>query len=122
MPAEQVYAEAEIGERLATLPAWRHRDGALERRFRTASFKASLMVVTTVGHLCEAAWHHPEMVVTFNTVVVRLWTHSANGITAKDFELAAKIEEVIGWQPGKMAGALMGPPSDPRHAYIRHDG
>ena len=121
MPAEHVYAEAEIGERLVPLPAWRHRDGAIERSFRTASFKASLMVVTTIGHLCEAAWHHPELVVTFNTVVVRLWTHSAKGITARDFELAAKIEEVIGWQPGKTAGALTGPPSDSRHAYILHD-
>ena len=121
MSPEPTFAEVEILDRLATLPGWRYRDGAIERSFRTASFKASLMVVTTIGHLCEAAWHHPEIIVSFNTVAVRLWTHSAEGITGKDFELASKIEEVIGWQPGKTGGALTGPPSDPRHAYIRHD-
>ena len=121
MSVERTFAEAEVFEQLATLPGWSLRGGAIERSFRTASFKSSLMVATTIGHLCEAAWHHPEMTVSFNTVVVRLWTHSAKGITKKDFELASRIEDVICWQPGKAGGALTGPPSDARHAYVRHE-
>ena len=50
------------------------------------------MVVNTVGHLSEAAWHHPDLRVSYAWVEVRLKTHSANGITDKDFSLAAKIE------------------------------
>ena len=115
----QAYDEATVAALLAPLPHWAHADGALQRRYRTASFKAALMVATTIGHLCEAAWHHPELLVSFSGVTVRLWTHTAHGITAKDFELAAEIEAVVGWRP--RGGALTGTPDDPRHAYIRHD-
>jgi 4a-hydroxytetrahydrobiopterin dehydratase len=63
------------------------------------------------------------MTVTYARVEVRLMTHSARGITDKDFELAAKIEEVIQWQPGKAGGALEGTPAtDQRFAYIKYDG
>ena len=79
------------------------------------------MVVNTIGHLCEAAWHHPDLVVGYNSVLVKLSTHSAEGITDKDFALAAKIESVIAWQPGKEDGPFDGTPTDPRYAYIKYD-
>ena len=116
MSSLQPFSDEEIAAGLASLPHWAHVDGALQRRFRTTSFKAALMVATTVGHLCEAAWHHPELVVAYAGVTVRLWTHTAHGLTARDFELAAEIEAVIDWRP---RGALTGPPD--RHAILRHD-
>ena len=61
--------------------------------------KATLIVVNTVGHLCEAAWHHPDMEVSYNKVRVKLQNHDAGGITDKDFELASKLDEVVLWQP-----------------------
>ncbi len=121
MAQEKTYDDKAIREKLADLPHWDYKDGALERSYKTANFKATLMVVTTVGHLCEAAWHHPDMIVGYNNVTVRLATHSAKGITDKDFALAGKIEEVIGWQPGKEGKGLDGTPSDPKHAYIKYD-
>jgi 4a-hydroxytetrahydrobiopterin dehydratase len=54
-------------------------------------------------------------------VEVRLQNHAAKGITDKDFELAKKIEDVIGWQPGKTGGALEGTPQEERFAYIKYD-
>ena len=49
-------------------------------------------------------------------------THTAKGITDKDFELAKKIEEVVSWRPGKAGGALEGTPeSDQRFAYVKYD-
>lgn len=122
-PAEHVYTEPEIEARLRDLPQWKLEDGWIRRRYRTHSWKGTLMVVNAVGHLAEAAWHHPDMTVTYARVEVRLMTHSARGITDKDFELAAKIEEVIQWQPGKAGGALEGTPAtDQRFAYIKYDG
>ena len=79
------------------------------------------MVINTVGHLAEAAWHHPELEASFNYVVVKLTNHHAQGITDKDFELAKKIEDVVQWQPGKSNGALTGTPDEPKHLYIKYD-
>jgi 4a-hydroxytetrahydrobiopterin dehydratase len=122
-PTERSYTETEIKQRLSRdLPHWKLESGSLQRIYRTHSWKATLMVVNTIGHLAEAAWHHPDLAVSYSSVEVRLMTHTAKGITDKDFELASKIEEVILWQPGKSGGALEGTPSEPRHAYIKHDG
>ena len=119
MNNEQVHDPAAIAALLAALPAWSYGDGAIQRRIRTANWKATLMVVATIGHLCEIAWHHPDLVVSYDTVLVKLSTHSAGGITDKDFELAAKIDSVLDWRPTKESGALTGPPS--KHAVVVHD-
>jgi len=119
----KVYAEQEIQERLAReLPKWYYEDGWIRRKFRTEGWKGTLMVVNAVGHLAEAAWHHPDLTVSYAFVIVKLVTHSAKGITDKDFSLARKIEEVVHWQPGKEGGALEGTPSDDqRFRYLKYD-
>ena len=80
------------------------------------------MVINAVGHLAEAAWHHPDITASYAWVEVRLMNHAAKGVTDKDFELASKIEEVVQWRPGKAGGALEGTPeTDQRFAYIKYD-
>ncbi len=122
MPAEPndtLLDENEIARLIATtLPRWRHEDGTIRRTFRTAGWPATIMVVNAVAHLAEAAWHHPDLAVSYAAVEVRLSTHSAGGVTAKDVALAARIEDVIGWQPGRDGGPLEGPPAG---SYIRYD-
>lgn len=121
--AEEVYSEAEIGERLAEeLPSWSYQDGWIRRKYKTAGWKSTLMVVNTVGHLAEAAWHHPDLTVSYAFVNVKLMNHAAKGVTEKDFALAKKIEEVVMWQPGADAtSALEGTPDDPRFKYLKYD-
>lgn len=117
-----VYSEAEIQERLQReLPHWYLENGWIRRKFRTSGWKGTLMVVNTVGHLAEAAWHHPDLTVSYAFVIVKLITHTHKGITDKDFTLARKIEEVIQWQPGLEGGPLEGTPDDPRFKYIKYD-
>ena len=118
---EKVYSEAEITERLATeLPHWYLEQGWIRRKYKTSGWKGSLMVVNTVGHLAEAAWHHPDLTVSYSFVIVQLTTHSAKGVTDKDFELARKIEEVVQWRPGADS-ALEGTPDDQRFEYLKYD-
>ena len=120
---ERVYSEAEIAERLQKdLPNWRYENGWIRRKYKTHSWKSTLMVINTVGHLAEAAWHHPDITASYAWVEVRLMNHAAKGITDKDFQLAKKIEDVVQWQPGKEGGALEGtPPTDQRFAYVKYD-
>ena len=119
---ERTYTEAEIKERLQKdLPLWWYENGWIRRKYKTHGWKGTLMIINTVGHLAEAAWHHPDITASYAWVEVRLMNHSAKGVTDKDFELAKKIEEVIAWQPAK-EGVLEGTPNeDQRFAYIKYD-
>ena len=119
----RTYSEDEIKARLEQeLPHWYLEDGWIRRHYRTSSWKGTLMVINAVGHLAEAAWHHPDITASYAWVEVRLMSHDAKGVTDRDFALAKKIEEVIHWQPGLEAGALEGTPQDDmRFAYIKYD-
>ena len=121
--ADTVYTLDEITERLAEeLPMWCFEEGCICREYKTSGWKSTLMVVNTVGHLAEVAWHHPELSVSYASVTVKLMNHDAKGITAKDFELARKIEEVVMWQPAAVPGsALEGTPDDPRFKYVKYE-
>ena len=120
---DTVYTETEVEQRLAAeLPGWILQDGWIRRKFKTSGWKGTLMVVNTVGHLAEAAWHHPDLTVSYGFVIVKLMNHAAKGITDKDFELAKKIDEVLMWQPGNDENsALTGTPDDQRFKYIKYD-
>jgi 4a-hydroxytetrahydrobiopterin dehydratase len=119
---EETYNSEEIEARLKEeLPHWYLESGWIRRKYKTSGWKGTLMVVNTIGHLAEAAFHHPDLAVSYAFVIVKLMNHAAKGITNKDFELAHKIEEVIMWQPGKAGGALVGTPDDPRFKYIKYD-
>jgi 4a-hydroxytetrahydrobiopterin dehydratase len=120
---QRVYTEEEARGRLAAeLPFWYTEEGCIRRVYRTGGWKASLMVVNTIGHLAEAAWHHPEVYLSYAAVTVKLMTQKANGITDRDFALARKIEEVVGWQPAKERSPLRGTPNDEvRFKYLEYD-
>jgi 4a-hydroxytetrahydrobiopterin dehydratase len=120
---ERTYSDKELTERLkGELTRWSFDNGWIRRKYNTHNWKGTLMVINTIGHLAEAAWHHPDIAASYNWVEVRLQTHTAKGITEKDLELAKKIEEVVQWQPAKSGGALEGTPEkDERFAYIKYD-
>jgi 4a-hydroxytetrahydrobiopterin dehydratase len=120
---DATYTVEEIEARLKDeLPKWYFEDGWIRRKYKTSGWKGTLMVITTVGHLAEAAFHHPDITASYAFVIVKLMNHAAKGVTNKDFELAKKIEEVIMWQPGAEEGsALEGTPDDPRFKYIKYD-
>jgi 4a-hydroxytetrahydrobiopterin dehydratase len=107
----KVYTPDEVNARLGELglDGWWLEDGWLRRKFNTDGWPTTLMLVNAVGYLCEAAYHHADLAVTWGKLWVKLMTHSHGGITDKDFELAKKIEEVALWRPS--GGALGGTPN-----------
>ena len=120
---DETYSDDEIVARLQDeLPKWEYDKGWIRRKYHTSGWKGTLMAVNTVGHLAEAAWHHPDLTVSYAFVIVKLMNHAAKGITEKDFALAKKIEEVVLWQPGvDEENALEGTPDDARFKYIKYD-
>ncbi len=102
--SERVYTEPEITTKLnAELPGWELREGWIRRKYKTIGWPYTLMVVNAVGHIAEAACHHPDLAVSYAEVTVKLMTHSARGITDKDFSLAQIIEKHVTWLPAEGA-------------------
>ncbi|MEX2214346.1 MAG: 4a-hydroxytetrahydrobiopterin dehydratase [Phycisphaeraceae bacterium] len=97
----KVFTEAEIVAKLKELPNWEYRDGWIRRKYKTIGWPYTLMVVNAIGHIAEAACHHPDLSVSYAEVHVKLMTHSAKGVTNNDFELAARIEQHITWLPAE---------------------
>jgi 4a-hydroxytetrahydrobiopterin dehydratase len=105
-----IHSEEEIRRRLEDVPGWYYEDGWIRRQYKTDGWPTTLMLVNHIGYLAEAAYHHPDLSVTWAKVGVKLKTHSENGITDRDFELARKIEEAVLWRPPE-GSALEGTPN-----------
>lgn len=112
---DRTYTDAEIAEKLRELPGWYYEDGWLRRVYKTDGWPTTLQLVNLIGYYAEAAYHHPDLSVTWARVIVKLQTHSAGGITDKDFESARKYDEVALWRPrgaeGGSGSALEGTPN-----------
>jgi 4a-hydroxytetrahydrobiopterin dehydratase len=85
-------SEAEVQERLAELPGWERSGEAIEKSFKRGDFVGSVEFVSMLVEPAEAMSHHPDLAISWDTVTVTLSTHSEGGLTADDFELAAKID------------------------------
>jgi 4a-hydroxytetrahydrobiopterin dehydratase len=88
--------EDAITEALSRLPAWERADDKTIARFaKLPSFPAAIEVIRQVADLAEENQHHPDMDIRYNSLKFKLSTHSEGGLTAKDTDLAAKIDAVV---------------------------
>jgi 4a-hydroxytetrahydrobiopterin dehydratase len=88
-------SDEQIEQRLRDAPAWRREDAAIARELSFADFAAAIAFVNGVAQAAEAANHHPDILLHgWNKVRLTLSTHSQGGLTAADFELAARIDEL----------------------------
>jgi 4a-hydroxytetrahydrobiopterin dehydratase len=83
--------EAEVQDRLGSLPDWTREGDAIRAVSKRGSFGAAMLYAGAVAYLAEAANHHPDLLIQWDTVTLTLSTHSAGGLTDKDFALAAQI-------------------------------
>jgi 4a-hydroxytetrahydrobiopterin dehydratase len=86
---------SKITAALADLPGWKFKRDALAKEFKFGSFREAMSFLVRVSYEAEGMNHHPEWTNVYNRVAIRLNTHDAGGrVTAKDVELAGKIEKV----------------------------
>ena len=100
-PKPQVYELDAVEGKLKELGlnAWYVEDGWIRRKFNTDGWPSTLMAVNAVGYVCEAAYHHADLSVTWGKLWVKLRNHAAGGITDKDFAVARQIEDTVLWRP-----------------------
>jgi len=92
----ELLSEGEIAERLRG-SAWRREGKEIVREWKLADFAAAIAFVDRVAEVAEAANHHPDILVHgWNNVRLAMTNHSAGGLTATDFEVAARIDGLAG--------------------------
>ncbi|MFJ7212430.1 4a-hydroxytetrahydrobiopterin dehydratase [Amycolatopsis sp. NPDC098790] len=89
----EILSDAEADERLGA--GWTRAGAVISREAELASFPQAIEVVDRVAVLAEAADHHPDIDIRWRTLTFRLSTHSAGGLTEKDFALASEIDAVL---------------------------
>ncbi|MBI3249380.1 MAG: 4a-hydroxytetrahydrobiopterin dehydratase [Deltaproteobacteria bacterium] len=88
-------SQTEIQGKLRSIPGWElAKSKAIQKKFTFPDFKEALAFVNQVGDLAEKSDHHPDIAVNYNKVTLTLSTHSAGGLTSKDFDLAGHIEKI----------------------------
>ena len=85
----------DIHERLVFLPSWEYTSDSIAKSYVAASFHRAIAFVVQIAILAELADHHPDIDIRYNRVTITLSTHSAGGVTEKDFALAKRIEEAF---------------------------
>jgi 4a-hydroxytetrahydrobiopterin dehydratase len=84
--------DEEIEARLEAVEGWTRDGDAIAREFDRGDFVGSVRFVDAIVEPAEELGHHPDLEVSWATVTVRISTHSEGGLTAADFELAARID------------------------------
>lgn len=76
---------------METVPDWESNGREITRTYKFKNFSEAMAFVNKVAGLSEAADHHPDINIRYNKVRLTLSTHSAGGLTEKDFSLARQI-------------------------------
>ena len=83
--------DEEITAALGRAPGWERAGSSITRTVRLGDFRDAMLYAGAVAHLAQAANHHPDIAISWNTVTLTLSTHSAGGLTGADFALAGQI-------------------------------
>ena len=92
MIENQRLEEEQIRKELENLPGWELKNGEITRAYKFKDFLEAMAFVNRVAQRAEAADHHPDVLIRYNKVQLTLSTHSAGGLTLKDFQLAGQID------------------------------
>lgn len=87
-------SQDDISTRLAALADWSYKESALVRTYTFGSYPDAIAFVTRLAFAAEAADHHPDLHVSYRKVTVIWTTHSAGGVTTKDFDAARQSDMI----------------------------
>jgi len=96
MAAPSRLTDTEVAARLPALPGWTLVAGKLHKAFVFSDFAEAWGFMSAVALVAETMGHHPEWSNVWNRVIVDLTTHDAGGISALDFDLAARMNTLAG--------------------------
>jgi 4a-hydroxytetrahydrobiopterin dehydratase len=89
----QAMSDAEVAARLGG--GWQALDGALLKRFDFDDYHRTMAFVNAVAWIAHREDHHPDLQLHYGHCIVRWQTHSAGGITERDFHCAALVDALL---------------------------
>ena len=94
MPVMATIPADEAQKRLGALPGWELEGNAIRRQFTFGGFAEAVSFVVRLGFAAESADHHPDILINYKRVTLTYSTHSAGGLTEKDFEGAREADRL----------------------------
>ncbi len=91
----KLLSQEQIEQKLLRYPDWEYYDNALHAEFEFENFKDCFSAMSRIAFECEALNHHPDWTNVYNVLTISLSTHSAKGVTNKDFKLAEAIDLIV---------------------------
>lgn len=88
-------SEAGIAAQLKKCPEWELEGKEITRTVEFESFGEAVDFVNDLAEIAEEAEHHPDIDIRYSKVTLRLTTHDEGGLTARDFEMAQRIDNLI---------------------------
>ena len=85
-------AADEIHRRLEEVEGWERSGNSIRKQFKLDDFVGSVRFVDSLVEPAEEMGHHPDLEISWDTVTVKLSTHSEGGLTEADFDLAGRID------------------------------
>ena len=89
----------EIEANLASMTGWtlsgEDSDVAIEKTYRFANYYETMAFVNAQALIAHQQDHHPDLSVHYNRCVVRPNTHDVGGLSATDFDCAARIDALL---------------------------
>jgi len=108
-----------LSNELKNLSNWKLEKDYIVRVIPMHNWKGVMMLANAIAHLAEKAWHHPDLILTFSSITVKLSSHDVGAITQRDIALAKKIDELVEWNVKDDCQELDGTPDDPEFRYIK---
>lgn len=97
VPAPQLrrLSNTEVSEQLKSLPGWTTDGKQLSRTYQFKDFVEATNFVNRLVEPAQKAQHHPDIIISYNQVIISLTTHDMGGLTKQDFDLARIISQLI---------------------------
>ena len=99
MQPRRALTATEVIVRLAQLEGWAlsgdGADVAIEKTYPFANYYETMAFVNALAFVAHTQDHHPDLSVHYNRCGVRLNTHDVGGLSATDFDCAARIDALL---------------------------
>jgi 4a-hydroxytetrahydrobiopterin dehydratase len=85
----------EVEDLMSLLPNWSLKGKTISRELRFKDFRQAMDFVNKAAEVANDQDHHPDILVSYNTVLLTFTTHKIKGLSMNDFIAAAKIDLLV---------------------------